>query len=136
AMPASSAARAVFSSSATDGILPSIRSRSGKFFANSLASARPAYLSSGAARAIATARSASAAVPASDMSLAEIVALAAFGFFDRAVAHLDADRHAAHRDRIGGVGACRARRLHQPLGAGEEGGLVEQRGGGEHGASL
>ena len=58
---------------------------------------------------------------------AEIVAFGALALFHRAVAHLDRQRHSAHRHRVGGVGAARERGLHQPLGAVGEGGLVEQR---------
>ena len=51
-------------------------------------------------------------------------------FLDRAVAHLDRERHRAHRHRVGGVGAGGARGLDQPLGALGQRGLVEQGGGG------
>ena len=85
----------------------SIRSRSGKSCASSASSASPAYLSSGATRAIATARSASAALPSPAMSLVETTAWrlptstrrprsspsARSLFLDRAVAHLDRQRH-------------------------------------------
>ncbi len=57
---------------------------------------------------------------------AEIVAFGALAFLHRAVAHLDRQRHRAHRHRVGGVGAGRARGLDQPLGAVGQGGLVEQ----------
>ena len=40
---------------------------------------------------------------------AQIVALRAFGFLHRAVAHLDSQRHRAHRHRVGGIGAGLAR---------------------------
>ena len=64
---------------------------------------------------------------------AEIVAFGAFAFLHRAVAHLDRQRHRAHRHRVGGIGAGGAGGLHQPLGALGEGGLIEQgRGGGAH----
>ncbi len=64
---------------------------------------------------------------------AEIVAFGAFRFFNRAVAHFDRQRHAAHHDGVGGIGAGRAGGFHQPFGAVGEGGLVEQGGcGGEH----
>ena len=46
---------------------------------------------------------------------ADVVALGAFGFLDAAVAHLDALRDAAHRDRIGRIGAGALGRLDQPL---------------------
>ena len=65
---------------------------------------------------------------------AEIVALGALAFLHGAVAHLDRQRHRAHRDRVGGIGAGGAGGLHQALGALGEGGLVEQRRGwGVHG---
>ena len=57
---------------------------------------------------------------------AEIVAFGALALFHRAVAHLDRQRHPAHRHGVGGIGAARERSLHQPLGAVGEGGLVEQ----------
>ncbi len=56
---------------------------------------------------------------------AHIVAFGALAFFHRAVAHLDRQRHGAHRHGIGGVGAAAKRRLHQPLGAVDEDALVE-----------
>ena len=56
----------------------------------------------------------------------QIVAFRALALLDRAVAHLDRQRHRAHRDRVGGVGAVRTRGLHQPLGAVGERGLIEQ----------
>ena len=61
---------------------------------------------------------------------AQVVTLGALGFFHRAVAHLDRQRHGAHRHRVGGIGAGLARGLNQPFGAVEEGGLVEQGFGG------
>ena len=57
---AASACCARCSSTSTDGMSGSSRSRSGNAWASSAGSARPANLSSGAARAMATARSASA----------------------------------------------------------------------------
>ena len=87
-------------------------------------------MSSGATRAIATARSASsrdavaADIVGRDHRLAladqhaqaDIVAFGALGFLDAAVAHLDALRDAAHRDRVGGIGAGALGGLDQPLG--------------------
>ena len=57
---------------------------------------------------------------------AHVVAFGALGFLDRAVANLDRRRDAAHRHRVGGIGAGRARGLHQSLGKRGQGGLVEQ----------
>ena len=54
-------------------------------------------------------------------------------FLDLAVAHLDRQRHRAHRDRIGGIGAGAARGRHQALGEIGERGLIEQ---GGHGGFL
>src|SRR6202171_6110697 len=74
ASAAASASQARRSSSDVEGILESSRSRSGKSRARSDGSARPTYLSSGATRAIATARSASLATPSPRMSLVETTA--------------------------------------------------------------
>ena len=74
AIAAASAARAFCSSRSTDGSSGSIKSRSGKSCASWLSSARPANLSSGAARAMATARSASARLPSAAISLVETTA--------------------------------------------------------------
>src|ERR1700682_3330966 len=74
ARAAASASQARRSSSEVAGTLGSSRSRSGKSRANSDGSARPTYLSSGATRAIATARSASLATPSPLMSLVETTA--------------------------------------------------------------
>src|SRR5882724_6767057 len=71
---AASASQARRSSSDVEGTLRSSRSRSGKSRAKSDGSARPTYLSSGATRAIATARSASLATPSPEMSLVETTA--------------------------------------------------------------
>ena len=57
---------------------------------------------------------------------AEIVAFGAFGFLHRPVAHLDGQRQRAHRHRVGGVGAAAKGGFHQPFGALEQGGLIEQ----------
>src|SRR2546421_3656501 len=74
ASAAASASQARRSSSDVEGILRSSISRSGKSRASSAGSARPTYLSSGATRAIATARSASFATPSPLMSLVETTA--------------------------------------------------------------
>ena len=59
---------------------------------------------------------------------ADVVALGALQFLDRAVAHLDRKRDRAHGDRIGLVGAGAPRGADEALGKIGEGGLVEQRG--------
>ena len=59
---------------------------------------------------------------------AEIVAFGALGFLDRAVAHFDAGRNRAHRDRVGGIRAGLARGGDQAFGQVGEGGLIEQGG--------
>ena len=46
---------------------------------------------------------------------ADIVAFGAFGFLDPSVAHFDALRHAAYRDRVGGIRAGALCGLDQPL---------------------
>ena len=61
---------------------------------------------------------------------ADIVAFGAFGFLDAAVAHLDALRDAAHRDRIGGIRAGAFGGLDQPLRERGQRGLIEQVGSG------
>ncbi len=66
--------------------------------------------------------------PADQHPQADIVALGALGFLDTAVAHLDALRDAAHRDRIGRVGAGAFCGLDQPLGQRGQRRLIEQRG--------
>ena len=88
---------------------------------------------------MATARSASSATSAL-MSLVEttacrrptntrkpdVVALGALGFLDRALAHLDGERHRTHGHRVGGVGAGAARRRYQAFGEIGECGLIEE----------
>ncbi len=59
---------------------------------------------------------------------ADVVAFRPFGFLDAPVAHFDALRYAAHRDRVGCVGAGAFGGLHQPLRQRRERGLVEQAG--------
>ena len=59
----------------------------------------------------------------------DIVAFRTLGFLDAAVAHFDALRNAAHRDRIGRIRAGAFRRLDQPLRQRRERRLVEQIGG-------
>ena len=53
--------------------------------------------------------------PSDQHAQADIVAFGALGFLDPAVAHLDALRHAAHRDRVGGIGAGALCGLDQTL---------------------
>src|SRR5205823_13933173 len=74
ASAAASASQARRSSSDVDGMLGSSKSRSGKSRASSDGSASPTYLSSGATRAMATARSASLATPSPLTSLVETTA--------------------------------------------------------------
>ena len=57
---------------------------------------------------------------------ADIVAFGALGFLDAAVAHLDALRDAAHRNRIGSVGAGAFGGLDQALREVRQRGLIEQ----------
>ena len=57
---------------------------------------------------------------------ADVVAFGALRFLDRAFAHADIQRHRAHRDRVGGIGAGAARGGHEPLGEIGKRGLVEQ----------
>lgn len=56
----------------------------------------------------------------------EIVAFGAFGSFHRSVADLDRLRHAALRDRIGGIGPGAARGSHEPFRKRGQRGLVQQ----------
>ena len=58
---------------------------------------------------------------ADEHAQADVVAFGAFGFFDRALAHLHGKRDRAHRDRVGGIGACGAGRGHQSFGQLREG---------------
>ena len=60
---------------------------------------------------------------------ADIVALGALGFLDAAVAHLDALRDAAHRHRVGSIGAGALGGLDQALRQRRQRRLVEQVGG-------
>ena len=60
---------------------------------------------------------------------ADIVAFGALGFLDLAVAHLDALRDAAHRDRVGSIRARAFRGLDQTLRQRRERRLIEQVGG-------
>ena len=57
---------------------------------------------------------------------ADIVAFRALGFLDAAVAHFDALRNAAHRDRVRGIGAGAFGGLDQALRQRRERRLVEQ----------
>ena len=59
---------------------------------------------------------------------ADIVAFGALGFLDAAVAHLDALRDAAHRNRIGGVSAGAFGGLDQALREVRQHRLIEQTG--------
>ena len=124
------------SSSAVEGISGSSRSRSGNRSPAAQDRRARRYLSSGATRAMATARSASLATPSPLTSLVDttawrcptstrkpdIVAFRALGFLDRAVAHLDAlakprapqphrrrPRRRAWRPRRGAAPTCSAR---------------------------
>ena len=74
ARPAASASQARRSSSDVEGTSRSSRSRSANSRASREGSARPTYLSSGATRAIATARSASFPMPSPEISLVETTA--------------------------------------------------------------
>ena len=56
----------------------------------------------------------------------DIVAFRTFGFLDAPVAHLDALRNAAHRNRVGSVGARAPGGLNQPLRQRAQGRLIEQ----------
>ena len=58
----------------------------------------------------------------------DVVAFGALGFLDMAVAHLDALRDAAHRDRVGGVRARALCGLDEALGQRRQGRLIEQAG--------
>src|SRR6478672_4301503 len=128
ARPASSARRAIASSAPMSGNSRSTRSRSGKFFASKAWSASPAYLSSGATRAVAAhVVGRYHRLLASDQHAeTHVVALGALRFLDRAVAHVDRLRHRAHRHRVRGIGAGRAGSLDEPLGERDQLGLVEQ----------
>ena len=59
----------------------------------------------------------------------DIIAFGALGFLDAAIAHFDALRDAAHRNRIGGVRARALCGLDQPLRQRRERRLIEQVGG-------
>ena len=59
---------------------------------------------------------------------ADIVAFGALGFLDAAVAHLDALRDAAHRDRVRGIRAGAPRRLDETLREIAERRLIQQAG--------
>ena len=61
---------------------------------------------------------------------ADIVAFGALGFLDAAVAHFDALGDAAHRDRVGRIGAGAFGGLDQPLRQRRERRLIEQVGSG------
>ena len=140
ARPASSARRAMVSSAATSGSSRSTRSRSGKFLRQQrrIGEARILILGRDARhrhRALGQRGDAVAAhVVGRDHRLlapdqhakTHVVAFGALRFFDRAVAHVDRLRHRAHRHRVGGIGAGRARGLDEPLGERDQGGLVEQ----------
>ena len=66
-------------------------------------------------------------LPADEDAQPEIVAFGALRFLDGAVAHLDRQRHAAHGDRVGLVGAGALGGGDDPFGDVGEGGLVEER---------
>ena len=144
ASPAASAARAMVSSWATVGRFGSIRSRSGKSCVSCAVSASPAYLSSGAARAIATARAASAALPSLAVSLVDTTAWrfptstrrprsspSELSDSSTAPSRTSIDSDIARTATASAASAPAAQRgLDQPLGAVGEGALVEQGGGG------
>ena len=133
-------ARAIASSSRRRAARGSSRSRSGKSCASSAGSARPAYWSSGATRAIATARSAErrdavaascrwsrpppgCGRPARAGRCRRLRSARIPRPRRRAPRRL---RHAAHRHRVGGIGAGRSRGLDQPLRERGERRLIEQ----------
>ncbi len=60
----------------------------------------------------------------------DIIAFRTLGLLDASVAHFDALGNAAHRHRVGGVGARAPRRLDKTLRQRTQGGLIEQVGGG------
>ena len=60
----------------------------------------------------------------------DVVAFGALGFLDAPVAHFNALRNTAHRNRVGGIRACASRGLHEALRQRAEGGLIEQAGSG------
>ena len=64
---------------------------------------------------------------ADDDAQADIVAFGALRFLDRAVAHVDRQRHRAHGDGVGLIGAGAARGGNEPFGKIGEGGLIEER---------
>ena len=66
-------------------------------------------------------------LPADQHAQAQIVAFGALRFLDRAVAHLDRQRHAAHGDRVGRIGAGALGGGDEPFGDIGKGGLVEER---------
>src|SRR5450756_1293358 len=115
ASAAASASQARRSSSEVDGVLESSRSSSGKSRASSDGSARPTYLSSGATRAMATARSASFAIPSPLTSLVETTAYRARRRLAAPQALHGARRNAAHGRRGIGVGARALGRYSQAL---------------------
>ena len=65
-------------------------------------------------------------LPADEDAQADVVAFGALRFLDRAVAHLDRQRHAAHGDRVGLVGAGALGGGDETFGEIGEGGLVEE----------
>ncbi len=56
----------------------------------------------------------------------DIVAFGALRFLDRAIAHIDRQRHRTHGDRIRGVGPGAARGADEAVGKIGKGGLIEQ----------
>ncbi len=119
AMAAASASRARRSSTPTSGMSGSSRSSSGGFLRQQrrIGEAGEAVLGRGARhghRALGQRREAVAVeivgrdhrlLLADQDAQPEIVAFGALQFLDGAVAHLDRQRHAAHGDRVGLVGA-------------------------------
>lgn len=70
---------------------------------------------------------------ADEYAQADIVAFRTLRLLDLAVAHFDALRHAAHRDRVRRIGAGAPGRIDETLGQFTECGLIEQVGVGGFG---
>ena len=63
---------------------------------------------------------------ADEYTQADVVALRAIGFLNRAVAHFNGLRHTAGGDRIGRIGAGTAGGGNKLFGEGGQGGLIEE----------